>query len=52
MLVNAYVTGQAFALLYTLVSPILSDQFGFTVDNTALFFAALAVGGLASPFVQ
>jgi hypothetical protein len=49
---NAYVTGQAFALLYTLVSPILSDQFGFTVDNTALFFTALAVGGLASPFVQ
>jgi MFS family permease len=52
VLLNAYITGQALSVVYTLVSPILSDQFGFTVYNTALFFVGLGVGGFASVLIQ
>ena len=49
---SAYVSGEVLSITYALVSPMLSDQFGFTVENTALYFVGLAVGAFFSGFVQ
>jgi predicted MFS family arabinose efflux permease len=48
----AYVNGQTLSVVYTLVAPILSDQFGFSVANTSLYFVALAVGCFTASIIQ
>ena len=52
ILACGFVNGQTYAVIYTLVTPVLSDQFGFTVANTALFYVGLAVGSFAACIIQ
>lgn len=36
--VNGYVIGSVFSFIDTLLTPILSDNFGFTIEDTSYFF--------------
>ena len=41
-----YVGGEVQAVIFTLVTPVLSHQFGFDVANTSLFLLAVPVAYL------
>ena len=47
----AYSNGQVYSLLIVLVSPVLSDQFGFRVADTSLYYVGLLVSSLVSVII-
>ena len=47
-----FMVGQIYALLFTLVAPVLSDQFGFTVEYTSHFYIGLSAAFFASSIIQ
>ena len=49
---SGFVIGQLYTILNTLVTPVLSDQFGFDVANTSHFLIGMAVAFIASSFIQ
>ena len=47
-----YVIGSCFSVLYSLINPLLSDQFGFSVSNISHFFVAISLINLSTTFFQ
>ena len=47
-----YMAGHLYSFLFTLVTPILSDQFGFSVEYTSHFLIGFSVAFCLSSFVQ
>ena len=47
-----YVIGSCFSVLYTLINPLLSDKFGFSVSNISHFFVAISLVNLSATFIQ
>jgi MFS family permease len=47
-----YISGQFYALIFTLVTLILNDQFGFTVEYTSHFLIGVSVAFCLSSFIQ
>lgn len=45
-------TGAAYTVFTSLITPVLSDQFGFTVKYTSYFFLAVSATYLMTSFVQ
>ena len=44
--------GMLYAFMATLISPVLSDMFGFTVGKTAMFFIGVSLANLGTSFIQ
>jgi hypothetical protein len=47
-----YTIGKVYAILLTLVTPILNNKFGFSVEHTAAFLIGLSAALLSSSFLQ
>ena len=47
-----YMIGQVYAILTTLVTPVLSDQFGFSVEYTSYYLAAVSVAFIVASVIQ
>ena len=41
MVMSGYMNGQILSVVFTLVTPVLSHQFGLSVANTSLFLLAV-----------
>ena len=52
LILCGYLVGQLYAILTTLVTPVLSDQFGFTVEYTSHYLIGVAVAFLTASFIQ
>ena len=44
-------TGMMYSVIYTLVTPILSDSFGFTVEYTSHFYLGVSLAFFASSLI-
>jgi MFS family permease len=52
MIACGFMIGQVYAVLFTLVTPVLSDQFGFNVECTSHFFVGVSAAFCASSVIQ
>ena len=44
--------GHLYSLLFSLVTPVLSDQFGFNIEYTSHFLVGVSVAFCLSSFLQ
>ena len=51
MIACGFMIGQVYAVLFTLVTPVLSDQFGFNVECTSHFFVGVSAAFCASSVI-
>jgi hypothetical protein len=47
-----YIAGKVYAILLTLVPPVLDNNFGFTVEYSSLFLLGVSAGFLSSSFIH
>ena len=52
LILSSYGVGKLHGVLNSLVTPVLSDRFGFDVANTSYFLIGTAVAFLGSSFIQ
>jgi hypothetical protein len=52
MVACGYLNGMMYSTVFTLFAPILSDVFGFTVENVSHFFTGISCAFLATSFIQ
>ena len=49
---SGFLVGLLYSVLATLVTPVLSDQFGFSVDFTAHYFNGMGLALFGTSFIQ
>ena len=52
LVVYGHAVGMMYAIVFSLVAPVLSDTFGFTVEYTSHFYIGVACIYIASTFIQ
>ena len=52
LIICSYVFGQFYSVISTLITPVLSDQFGFTVEYTSHYLIGVAVALFMGSVIQ
>ena len=48
----SYLVGKAYAIILILITPVLDNKFGFSIEYASLFLLGVSAGFLSSSFIQ